>query len=156
MVSVDLSARYLRWLDDNLELNRDLGIDPGHHTGVRRDGRRFLNELAPRERFAGIVLDPPTAAAAGSRYWSIRKDLEPLIEKSLEHLEAGGWLLVARNDRAPRGPSLRDAVQAAAARVLVELTSIDSAPPGRDFPSLAGFPEGDPFRALLVRREGGA
>ena len=153
VTSVDLSARYLRWLDHNLALNRDLGVDPGHHTGVRRDGRRFLAELGSRERFAGIVLDPPTAAAVGRRYWSIRKDLQPLIEKSLEHLEAGGWLLVARNDRAARGPSLRAAVLAAAERTRVALHSIEPAAAGPDFPSLAGFPEGDPFRAVLVQTE---
>jgi 23S rRNA (cytosine1962-C5)-methyltransferase len=156
VVSVDLSARYLRWLEDNLALNRDLGVDPGHHTTVRREGRRFLDELAAGERFAGIVLDPPTAAAAGRHYWSIRKDLQPLIEASLEHLEDAGWLLVARNDRAARGPSLRAAVEAAAKRARVALRAIEPARPGRDFPSLRGFPEGDPFRALLVQREGPA
>jgi 23S rRNA (cytosine1962-C5)-methyltransferase len=156
VVSVDLSARYLRWLEQNLELNRDLGVDPGHHTGVRRDGRRFLAELAAGERFSGILLDPPTAAAAGSHYWSIRKDLQPLIEVSLEHLEPGGWLLVARNDRAGRGPSLRTAVEAACERTRVGVRSVEAALPGADFPSLRGFPEGDPFRALLLQREGGA
>ena len=154
VVSVDLSARYLRWLEQNLALNRDLGVDPGHHRSVRRDGRRFLHELAAGERFSGIVLDPPTAAAAGSHFWSIRKDLQPLIEASLEHLEPAGWLLVARNDRAARGPSLRGAVEAASERARVRLRSLEPAPPGADFPCLGGFPEGDPFRALLVQREG--
>jgi len=153
VVSVDLSARYLQRLEANLELNRDLGVAPGHHLAVRRDGRRFLEELGPRDCFRGIVLDPPTAAAAGRRFWSIRKDLQPLIEKSLEHLEPAGWLLVARNDRGVRGASLGEAVEAAASRVGVALRSVEPAPAGRDFPRLEGFPEGEPFRAVLVRLE---
>jgi hypothetical protein len=38
----------------------------------------------------------------------------------------------------------------------VRVGAIEPADPGSDFPSLPGFPEGDPFRAVLVQREGGA
>lgn len=152
VTSVDLSARALAWLDHNLELNREGGIDPERHVGVRRDGRRFLAELPRDERFAGIVLDPPTAAAVGRKYWSIRKDLQPLIEKALEHLEPAGWLLVARNDRAGRKGSLRAILASACETVGVRLQAVESAPPAPDFPIDAAFPEGRPFRALLAQR----
>ncbi|MEZ4216530.1 MAG: class I SAM-dependent methyltransferase [Myxococcota bacterium] len=152
VTSVDLSARYLRWLDDNLARNRARGVDARRHVAARRDGRRFLEVLGARERFRGIVLDPPTAAAAGRKHWSIRKDLQPLVEKALEHLEPGGRLLVCRNDRARRGPSLGDACEAAARAAGVRLARLDAAPPGPDFPSLPGFPEGDPFRGVLLER----
>jgi len=154
VVSVDLSARYLRWLDDNLARNAARGVDAGRHVGVRRDGRRFLSELGARERFRGIVLDPPTAASAGRRHWSIRKDLEPLVADALAHLEPGGQLLVCRNDRTQRGPSLADACEAAARASGVRLAKIEAAGPGPDFPSLRGFPEGDPFRGARVERAG--
>lgn len=145
--SVDLSASYLQWLDENLAAN---GIDPRRHRSVRRDGRRFLETLDPSERFDAIVVDPPTAAAAGRRFWSVGRDLAPLVERALGHLAPGGRLLVCRNDR--RRAELADLVDGCSGRAGVRLASISPAPPGRDFPRLEGFPEGDPFSGVLATR----
>ncbi len=147
-VSVDLSGAYLRWLADNLAVN---GIDPARHRVVRQDGRRYLETLAAGERFDAIVLDPPTAAAAGRRFWSVAKELPPLVERALAHLVPGGRLLVSRNDR--RRSALEGIVSDAAARVGVPLRDVQPAPPGFDFPLLPGFPEGDPFAALFATRK---
>lgn len=144
-VSVDLSGAYLRWLEQNLALN---GIDPGRHHGVKQDGRRFLETLAPEERFDAIVVDPPTAAAAGRRFWSVAKELPPLVGRALRHLSPGGTLLVSRNDR--RRAELRELVEGAARNAGVSLANVQPAPPGADFPRLSGFPEGDPFSALIA------
>jgi 23S rRNA (cytosine1962-C5)-methyltransferase len=146
-VSVDLSGAYLRWLDENLEAN---GIDPTRHRGVRQDGRRFVEALDRGERFDAIVVDPPTAASAGRRFWSVSRDLPVLVERLLGHLAPGGRLLVSRNDR--RRGALRSLVEQAARRAHLDLQSIEPAPPGRDFPRRRGFPEGDPFAAVLVTR----
>jgi len=155
VVSVDLSAAYLRWLEENLALN---GLSSPHHHCVRGDGRHVLARMPDRKRFDGIVIDPPTAAAAGRRFWSVRRDLAPLVGSALRRLLPGGTLLVCRNDRARRG-ALARLVQEEATRASVALASVESAPPGPDFPSLPGFPEGDPFEGVLAQRssgEGGA
>jgi 23S rRNA (cytosine1962-C5)-methyltransferase len=151
VVSVDLSAAYLRWLEENLALN---GLSSPRHRGVRGDGRRVLARIPERERFDGIVIDPPTAAAAGRRFWSVRRDLAPLVGSALRRLVPGGRLLVCRNDRAMRG-ALARLVQQEATRASVALAGIESAPPGPDFPSLPGFPEGDPFEGVLAQRARG-
>ncbi|HSB38123.1 MAG TPA: EamA family transporter, partial [Gaiellaceae bacterium] len=54
--SVDLSGPYLAQLDANLERS---GLPLERHRALRRESRRVLSELAPEERFDGIVLDPP-------------------------------------------------------------------------------------------------
>jgi 23S rRNA (cytosine1962-C5)-methyltransferase len=152
VVSVDLSKTYLRWLDENLERN---GLAGRAHRAICGDGRRALEKWPASERFDGIVIDPPTAAASGGRtgrrFWSVRRDLPPLVEQALRRLAPGGSLLVCRNDRSARG-GLRAAVQAAAARAGVALSQIGPAAAGPDFPSLAGFPEGDPFEGVLAQR----
>ncbi len=151
VVSVDLSAAYLRWLEENLALN---GLSSPRHRAVRGDGRRVLARMPEAERFDGIVIDPPTAAAVGRRFWSVRRDLAPLVGSALRRLVPGGALLVCRNDRATRG-TLARLVQEEATRESVELARLDAAPPGPDFPSLLGFPEGDPFEGVLARRSSG-
>ena len=152
VVSVDLSAAWLRWLDENLTLNLDAGVDASRHRSIRRDGRRYLGELPESERFDGIVLDPPTAAAAGRRFWSVQRDLEPLIGEALARLAPGGVLLVCRNERGARR-KLGEEVERAAASRRVRLRARRPAGPGADFPSLAGFPEGDSFVGVLAQRD---
>ncbi|MCP5055521.1 MAG: class I SAM-dependent rRNA methyltransferase [bacterium] len=144
--SVDLSAAYLRQAEANLMLS---GLDPARHRARRSDARRFLEEEG-NTAFDGIVIDPPTAAAAGRRFWSVRKDLGPLLERAWSRLSPGGWLLVTRNDRGSRTPLARLAQQAAE-RAGGGLATIEEARPGPDFPRLRGFPEGDPFEGQLLR-----
>ncbi len=151
VVSVDLSAAYLRWLERNLEAN---GLAGEGHRAVRSDGRRHLEGLDPADpaaRFDGIVLDPPTAAAAGRRFWSVRGELETLAVRALAQLAPGGWLLLSRNDR--RAAKVGEAwPEELTRRARVPLARIEPAPPGPDFPRRRGFPEGEPFRAWLLSR----
>jgi 23S rRNA (cytosine1962-C5)-methyltransferase len=146
--SVDLSGPYLAQLEENLARS---GLAGERHHAVRREARRFLAELDPALRFDGVVIDPPTAAAAGRRFWSVRRDLAPLTADALARLAPGGFLLLTRQDRAGRGRL--DALLASAAEsARVRLDAVEPAPPAPDFPALDGFPEGAPFEALLATR----
>jgi len=148
VVSVDLSAPYLQWLEANLERN---GIDASRHVGVRRDARRHLEPLDPDERFDGIICDPPTAARAGRRFWSVKSGGGEMVAACLRHLAPGGALLLCRNDRGARG-SLEPLVREVAQAQSIPLASVKAAPPGPDFPRLAGFPEGDAFEGVWAIR----
>jgi len=123
VVSVDLSGAYLRWLEENLALN---GLCSPRHRALQGDGRRVLERMSEAERFQGIVIDPPTAAAAGRRFWSVRRDLAPLVGSALRRLVPGGALLVCRNDRAARG-ALAQLVAAEATRSCVGLERVEAA-----------------------------
>jgi 23S rRNA (cytosine1962-C5)-methyltransferase len=144
--SVDLSGPYLAQLEQNLELS---GLPLERHRSLRREARRCLAELEPALRFSGIVLDPPTAAAAGRRFWSVRRDLEPLAAAAFARLEPGGFLLLTRQDRSGRA-GLDALVERAAASAHVRLRTVEPAPPAADFPALRGFPEEAPFEAVLA------
>jgi 23S rRNA (cytosine1962-C5)-methyltransferase len=146
--SVDLSGPYLAQLERNLERS---GLPLACHRTVRREARRFLAELDPELRFAGVVLDPPTAAASGRRFWSIRRDLEPVAAAALGRLAPGGFLLLTRQDRAGRA-GIEQLVTRAAESARVGLAAVEPAGPGLDFPSLRAFPEGAPFEAVLATR----
>lgn len=149
VTSVDLSARVLRWLEANLELNPS--IERSQHQSVRADGRHYLEaRRGAADRFDGIVIDPPTAAAGGRGYWKLERDLPPLVEMALRRLAPGGVLFVSRNDRRRRESAL-DLLRASASRAGVVLSDLEAAPPGPDFPRLRGFPEGDSFDAAIAR-----
>jgi len=147
VTSVDLSGPYLAWLEENLAAN---GLPPERHVTVRQDARRTLETLAPDDRYDGILLDPPTAASAGRRFWSVGRELPRLVGRALSALVPGGLLFVSRNDR--RRGALEALVREASEQSGVEVAGLEAAPPGKDFPRLAGFPEGDPFAAAIVTR----
>jgi len=147
VTSVDLSAPYLARLERNLALNEAAGVDAARHVTFRGDARRALEESGGGLR--GIVVDPPTAAAAGRRFWSVREDLEPLLRACIERLGDGGCLLVTQN-RAGPPLGLDLAIERTARRLHREVARLESAPAGPDHPSLPGFPEGDPFEGVLL------
>jgi 23S rRNA (cytosine1962-C5)-methyltransferase len=149
VVSVDLSAAYLRWLEANLALN---GLAGAPHRSVRMDARRYLEGPGRSESFDGIVFDPPTAARAGRRFWSVRKEGGAMLEACLRRLRPGGTLLACRNDRGSRS-SLRSLLRAVADAAGIALASVEEAPPGPDFPRLADFPEGDAFEGAIATRK---
>jgi len=149
VVSVDLSAPYLRWLEANLALN---GLEGAPHRCVRMDARRYLEHLDAGEAFDGIIFDPPTAARAGRRFWSVRREEGTLLDACLRRLRPGGILLACRNDRGSRG-SLRPLVRTVADAAGVALASVAEAPPAADFPRLAAFPEGDAFEGAIATRK---
>ena len=149
VVSVDLSGAYLARLEDNLSANRDRGVEPSRHESIRIDGRRYLEGLDPQQRFRGIVIDPPTAAAAGHRFWSVQRDLEPLLQRAVEHLEEGGVMLVTQN-RAGAPLGIDRVLERVFRRAHREISTLEPAPAGFDHPNLKGFSEGDPFEGWIV------
>ena len=148
VTSVDLSRRYLDWLEENLALN---GLDPAPHQSVADDARRALEEI--EGPFDGIIVDPPTAASGDQGFWSVRRDLPGLLAGCLKLLRPGGVLLVCHNDRKLRG-KLDEAIDEAATSAGVEVPRREPAPPGPDYPPMPGFPEGDPFEGRWVWRAG--
>ncbi|CAM9404904.1 unnamed protein product, partial [Discosporangium mesarthrocarpum] len=147
VTSVDLSAPYLARLERNLALNVGAGVDPARHESFRGDARRALEESGGELR--GIVVDPPTAAAAGRRFWSVREDLEPLLRACIERLGDGGRLLVTQN-RAGPPLGLDLAIERTARRLHREVAALEPASAGPDHPSRPEFPEGVPFEGVLL------
>jgi len=147
VVSVDLSAPYLARIEENLRLS---ALPLERHRSVKRDARRYLAELAADERFDGIVLDPPTAAAAGAEFWSARQGLEGFVAACLARVRPGGFLLVTTNDRRSAG-RLAERVEAAA-RAASCRVALAHAGPAQDFPALKRFPEGAAFEGVLATR----
>jgi len=147
VVSVDLSNRYLETLERNLARN---GLGEGHRA-VKMDALRFVEKMSERDHFDGIILDPPTAASIGRRFWSVRKQQAGLVAACVQHLVPGGCLLVCRNDHAAKG-RLAELVAKAAGGASVPLYDLREAPPSEDFPRLEGFSEGDAFDGVIATR----
>jgi 23S rRNA (cytosine1962-C5)-methyltransferase len=100
--TVDVSASYLRWAEDNLQLNGfapDVdGIADSCHELVREDARAFLARAAREgRRYTLCVLDPPSFSTRESGSFDVQRDHRSLIEEALRVLAPGGVLWFSTN-----------------------------------------------------------
>lgn len=96
--SVDLSANYLEWAEENLRLN---GFAGDSHRLVREDASEFLASLKRDETFDLAVVDPPTFSNSKrlKRDWDVQRDHVELLNRVIEHMSPGGVILFSSNSR---------------------------------------------------------
>jgi len=86
VVSVDLSPKYLAWLDENLALNPQLNRD--NHSSLCMPSERAMDKLiSEKMKFEVIVCDPPSASSDGNKISSALKSYENLLPQMLELLD---------------------------------------------------------------------
>ena len=138
VVNVDVAKKALEWGRRNYDSS---GLNTENQWFIADDVFRYYRRAQRQERrFGLIILDPPTFARSkqhGSTF-QIETDLERLVAGALERLDAGGWLLLATNDRRLSLRRLEHGVMSAAREQggQVEITDRPAAP--ADFP---GDPE---------------
>lgn len=96
-LSLDLSANYLEWARRNFDLN---GLGPQHRL-ERADVLEWLAD-EPSQQFDIIVCDPPTFSNSkkmSASHFDIQTHHRFLIERCVERLAPGGWLLFSTNFR---------------------------------------------------------
>ena len=99
VVSVDLSAKYLEWLDENIAHNKD--INPTHHTSMCMPTEKALLKLIHDKAFFDtIVCDPPSASSDGQSTTNALKSYEKILPLMLDLLSPEGKLIVFLNTHA--------------------------------------------------------
>ncbi len=96
VVSVDLSAKYLHWLDDNIALNPDLQADL-HSTLCMPSDKALEKLFLEKVKFEAIICDPPSASSDGNTTSSALKAYEKLLPLMLNVLSQNGSLFVFLN-----------------------------------------------------------
>ncbi len=96
--SIDMSQTYLRWAQDNFELNQ---IDVNSHSFINENVIEWLrrNEGAPA--FDIIFLDPPTFSNSKkmSDSFDVERDQDFLVESCMSMLNPNGVLYFSNNKR---------------------------------------------------------
>lgn len=86
VVSVDLSPKYLAWLEENIALNPNLIKDD--HSSLCMPSEKAMDKLiAERMKFDVIICDPPSASSDGQKISSALKSYENLLPQMLELLD---------------------------------------------------------------------
>ncbi len=98
VTSVDLSKTYLKWGEENMQLNEM--YDPQKHVYEHADVKQYLDTLKPGS-FDLVVMDPPTFSNSKRMldFLDIQRDHVELINKTLHAMTAGGILYFSTNYR---------------------------------------------------------
>lgn len=96
--TVDLSATYLSWAEENLRLN---GITGDNHQLVRSDAGEFLKNLPAEAMFDLVVVDPPTFSNSKSleHDWDVQRDYASLLRRLHKHVSPEGTVFFSTNSR---------------------------------------------------------
>jgi 23S rRNA (guanine2445-N2)-methyltransferase / 23S rRNA (guanine2069-N7)-methyltransferase len=96
--TVDLSANYLDWAQENMRLN---GLSGPQHQFVREDSLEFVERLSPKETFDLVVVDPPTFSNSKrlNYDWDVQRDHTLLLNKLIQRMSEGGVIYFSTNSR---------------------------------------------------------
>lgn len=97
--TVDLSANYLEWAEENLRLN-DFAVGTDHRI-VRADAREFVGSLPNEPLYDLAVVDPPTFSNSKrlDEDWETQRDAVPLLNELAERMSPGGVVYFSTNFR---------------------------------------------------------
>jgi 23S rRNA (cytosine1962-C5)-methyltransferase len=97
-VSVDMSATYSRWAQENFRLNE---IPLQSHEFVTQNALEFLGDRSSKRQFDTVFLDPPTFSNSKKMEdtFEVERDQEYLIDNAMRRLKAGGVLYFSNNKR---------------------------------------------------------
>jgi 23S rRNA (guanine2445-N2)-methyltransferase / 23S rRNA (guanine2069-N7)-methyltransferase len=96
--TVDLSANYLEWAEENLRIN---GLAGPQHRFVRDDSLEFVHTLGRKDVFDLVVVDPPTFSNSKrlDYDWDVQRDHTALLNKVIDHLSPNGVIYFSNNSR---------------------------------------------------------
>lgn len=151
VVSIDLSSKYLDWLDENLELNPALTSESKIHKRMDKDCTKALKELIKNdESFDIIFCDPPSFSSDGKKTSSALKSYQELIPLFEKLLSPDGLAVCFINThsvtRKKFEEKIREYIRGTNFKVIKKLSLED------DCPRLPNFPEGDYLKGILLKR----
>lgn len=144
VVSVDLSARYLDWLEHNLGLNPSL--DASKHESKEMSAEVALEKI--EQTFDVILCDPPTASSDGKKVSRALDAYDKMIPAMLKKLNPGGRLIVFLNTHSVSRASFEERMLKLAPNCTIEKSLRLS----EECPRVSGFSEGDYLKGLILKQ----
>jgi 23S rRNA (cytosine1962-C5)-methyltransferase len=151
VVSVDLSSKYLDWLQENLELNPELNASFHHFINSPTD--KALNKFkSENKKFEIIICDPPSASSDGDKISNALKSYEQLLPAMLEVLEANGKIFAFLNTHQISWNKFEEKLK----QIIATTEYKDKVLTGKrfklaeDYLPIKGFYEGDYLKGILI------
>lgn len=152
VVSVDLSPKYIEWLQQNIGLNPDL--DSTKHEALVMSVEDAIARLKSEERkFDLIICDPPSSSSDGEKRTSAIKNYKELLQKMDAILEPKGKLVVFLNTHQVTAHKFDKTMQDYLNELKLNYKITSRLALGQDCPTLKGFPEGSYLKGLVLEKQ---
>lgn len=149
VTSVDLSQKYLDWLEENLKLNEQL--DAAKHQSLCMNVSSALSQLKnEKEQFDLIICDPPTASSDGKKTCHILNSYTELLPAMAAVLSENGSMVVFQNSHHTSKKKFEERITALAKES--KLKVVESIKMGEDARPIPQFPEGNYLNGMVLQR----
>ena len=152
VVSVDLSDKYMKWLEQNLSLNPEFKL--GHHQSITKPVHKAIKGLQKEERtFDFLICDPPSASTDGKKTSSSFQNYVEFLPGFVKLVNQGGFLLLFLNTHQTGLQKFRNHIK----KILEKNQLSDQVREqrtfglGEDCPTLRGFQEGNYIKGILLQ-----
>jgi 23S rRNA (cytosine1962-C5)-methyltransferase len=151
VISVDLSEKYLEWLDKNISLNND--IKPENHKSMKMSVKDALSSLnKDKKSFDLIICDPPSSSSDGNKRTNALKDYENTLPQIDTLLSKTGKAVIFLNthkvNRKKFQTKIHDIIKHS--KLMLKTTTFYGL--NEDCPSMPKFPEGSYLKGFLLER----
>ncbi len=151
VTSVDLSPKYIEWLQQNLGLNPE--IDANKHEAIVKACDEALDELAANGKtYNFIICDPPSSSSDGQRRTSAIKAYKDLISKMDKVLEPKGKMVIFLNTHQVSAPKFEKQIGDYLKELGLNYKIGKKLGLGQDCPTLKGFPEGNYLKGMILQK----
>ncbi len=152
VVSVDLSPKYIEWLQQNIGLNPEL--DTIEHESMTVSADDALVTLKNQERlFDLIICDPPSSSSDGDKRTSAIKAYKDLLAKMNAVLRPKGKLVIFLNTHQVNSQKYDKTIQDYLGELKLNYKLHSRLGLGQDCPTLKGFPEGSYLKGLVLEKQ---
>ena len=149
--SVDVSAPYLDWAQENFRANR---LDPKRHEFLTGDCFAVLANLRKARRtFDIIVTDPPSFSTTSKSRFTTRQGTAEVVAAALPLLAPGGLLITCSNHQKVDLADYLKELRRGALQAGSELRVIQTLGQPEDFPFPVTFPEGRYLKYVIAVRD---
>lgn len=152
VTSVDLSPKYIEWLQQNLSLNQEL--DHTQHEAIVKSVDEALNDLKASNRtFDMIICDPPSSSSDGEKRTSAIKAYKDFLLKADAVLKPGGKLIAFLNTHQVSQEKFDRALKDYMTELKLNYKMSSRLSLGQDCPTLKGFPEGSYLKGIILEKQ---
>ncbi len=152
VVSVDLSPKYIEWLQNNLALNPEL--DHTKHEAMVKSTEQALGDLRGQKRiFDVIICDPPSSSSDGAKRTSAIKTYRDLLSKMDPLLGKGGKCVLFLNTHQVTQEKFDRTLRDYLTELKLNYKLSTRLQLGEDCPTLKGFPEGSYLKGIVLEKQ---
>lgn len=149
VVSVDLSEKYIEWLEENIKLNEKFAGKS--HTSMCMSSMEALKELDTNEKkFDLIICDPPSSSSDGNRRSNALKDYEKVLPAMHKVLSENGKMVIFLNTHKVSRKKFQMKIQDVIEYHNLPLKTSKFLGLAEDCPAMPKFPEGSYLKGIIV------